>query len=73
MAIQRGIETQAATNKKMKDDRIIFQKFTCCGKKLEKFLWEGWDWVDGDVIPEEILIQFKYCPFCGKLINEINN
>ena len=41
---------QPSENPKMKDDKIISQTFTCCGKQLEKFLWEGWDWTDGNII-----------------------
>ena len=55
---------------KMKDDRIIRQTFTCCCKQLEKFLWEGWDWINGDIISEDILKEFKYCPYCGEKIDE---
>ena len=28
-------------NPNMKDNKIIRQTFTCCGKTLEKVLWEG--------------------------------
>ena len=63
-----GKRTEKATKKCWKDDIVIFQHFTCCDKKLEKFLWEGWDWVDGDVIAKDIISEFKYCPFCGKPI-----
>lgn len=59
----------ASKNPKMKDDRVFRQTFTCCGKQLEKFLWEGWDWVDGNIIDSEITKEFKYCPYCGKKLN----
>lgn len=58
-----------AKNKRMKDDKIIRQTFTCCGKTLEKFLWEGWDWIDGMIIDAELTEKFVYCPYCGKKIN----
>ena len=60
-------------NKNMKNDIVVTQRFTCCGTTLEKLLWEGWDWVQGDNIPKEIIRDFKYCPFCGKKIKEIVN
>lgn len=63
-----GERFEKAKNKKMKDDKIVFQHFTCCNKILEKFLWEGWDWVDGEIIAKDIIGEFKYCPFCGKPI-----
>ena len=58
-------------NPKMKDDRIISQTFTCCGKKLEKFLWEGWDWIDGNILDSELVKEFKYCPYCGEKLDEV--
>ena len=57
-------------NPNMKDDRIIRQTFTCCGKILEKILWEGWDWVSGNIIDNELTQDFKYCPYCGKELME---
>lgn len=57
-------------NKRMKDDRIIKQTFTCCGKTLEKFLWEGWDWIDGMIIDPELIKDFVYCPYCGVKLRE---
>ena len=59
-------------NKRMKDDRIIRQTFTCCNKQLEKFLWEGWDWIDGNIIDNELTKDFNYCPYCGSKLNEVN-
>lgn len=60
--------TVPSNNKRMKDDRIIRQTFTCCGKKLEKLLWEGWDWIDGIIIDNELTKDFIYCPYCGTKI-----
>ena len=60
---------EPSKNPKMKDDKIIRQTFTCCGKQLEKILWEGWDWVDGNIIDDELTQEFKYCPYCGKRLN----
>lgn len=57
-------------NLNMKDDKIIRQTFTCCGKTLEKFLWEGWDWISGNVIDTKLAEGFKYCPYCGKELDE---
>lgn len=62
-----------AKNKRMKSDVVIRQTFTCCNKQLEKFLWEGWDWIDGNVIDKELTKDFKYCPYCGSKLNEVNN
>lgn len=59
---------EPSNTKRVQDDVILSQTFTCCGKSFEKFLWEGWDWVDGNIIPEEIAKEFKYCPFCGEQI-----
>ena len=59
-------------NPKMKPDTILKQTFTCCGKSLEKILWEGWDWIDGNILDKELVKEFKYCPYCGKKIDEIN-
>ena len=53
-------------NPKMKDDKIIRQTFTCCGKTLERLFWEGWDWISGNVIDKDLTQDFKYCPYCGK-------
>lgn len=61
---------QPSENPKMKDDKIIRQTFTCCGKQLEKFLWEGWDWTDGNIIDEKLTKEFKYCPYCGKKLEQ---
>lgn len=61
---------QPSENPKMKDDKIIRQTFTCCGKQLEKFLWEGWDWTDGNTIDEKLTKEFKYCPYCGKKLEQ---
>ena len=61
---------QPSENPKMKDDKIIRQTFTCCGKQLEKFLWEGWDWTDGNIIDEKLANEFKYCPYCGKKLEQ---
>ena len=63
--------TVPSDNKRMKDDRIIRQTFTCCGRTLEKFLWEGWDWIDGNIISEELTKDFKYCPYCGSRLSEV--
>lgn len=71
--IQRGTYTEPANSKGMEDDKVVFQRFTCCEKVLEKFLWEGWDWTDGNIIAEEILKDFKFCPFCGKELKEVEN
>ena len=57
-------------NPNMKDDKIFRQTFTCCGKTLEKVLWEGWDWVCGNIIDNELAKDFKYCPYCGKELEE---
>lgn len=61
---------QPSENPKMKDDKIIRQTFTCCGKQLKKFLWEGWDWTDGNIIDEKLTKEFKYCPYCGKKLEQ---
>lgn len=61
---------QPSENPKMKDDKIIRQTFTCCGKQLKKFLWEGWDWIDGNIIDEKLTKKFKYCPYCGKKLEQ---
>lgn len=61
---------QPSENPKMKDDKIVRQTFTCCGKQLEKFLWEGWDWTDGNIIDEKLTKEFKYCPYCGKKLEQ---
>ena len=63
--------TIPSKNKRMKDDRIIKQTFTCCGKQLEKVIWEGWDWIDGNIIDKELTKDFKYCPYCGSKLSEV--
>lgn len=62
------LEEPSLENPKMKDDKIIRQIFTCCGKTLDKVFWEGWDWVSGNVIDKDLTDNFKYCPYCGKEI-----
>ncbi len=52
-------------NPKMKNDKIVRQTFTCCNKQLDKFLYEGFDWMYGYIIESEITKEFKYCPYCG--------
>ena len=52
-------------NPKMKNDKIVRQTFTCCNKQLDKFLYEGFDWMYGNIIPDDITKEFKYCPYCG--------
>lgn len=52
----------------MKDDIIIRQSFTCCGRQLERFLWEGWDCVEDDTIKQDVIKTFKFCPFCGEKV-----
>ena len=59
-------------NPNMKDDKIIRQTFTCCGKTLDKVFWEGWDWVSGNVIDKDLTQDFKYCPYCGKELEVTN-
>ena len=61
---------QQSDNPKMKADKIIRQTFTCCDKQLEKFLWEGWDWISGNIIDTKLVEGFKYCPYCGKELDE---
>ena len=60
------LEEPSLENPKMKPDRIFKQTFTCCGKILEKVLWEGWDWISGNIIDKDLVQGFKYCPYCGK-------
>ena len=57
-------------NPKMKSDRVFKQTFTCCGKTLEKVLWEGWDWISGNVIDTNLVQDFNYCPYCGKELDK---
>lgn len=64
------ITAPSLDNPNMKDDKIFKQTFTCCGKTLEKVLWEGWDWVCGNIIDTELAKDFKYCPYCGKELEE---
>lgn len=59
-------------NPNMQDDKIIRQTFTCCGKTLEKVFGEGWDWISGNVIDKELTSEFKYCPYCGKELEVID-
>ena len=61
---------EPSLNLDMKPDKIIKQTFTCCGKTLERFLCEGWDWVSGNTIDSELTQEFKYCPYCGKELEE---
>ena len=68
-----GQRFEKSQQKGMKDDRILYNHFTCCDKKLEKIFWEGWDWIDGYIIPKEIVEEFKFCPFCGKQITMEEN
>lgn len=49
------------------------QVFECCGKTLVKKFDCGWEWSDGNIIPAEIAATFKYCPFCGTEIVEIED
>lgn len=60
------LEEPSLENPKMKPDKIFKQTFTCCGKTLEKVLWEGWDWISGNIIDKDLTWNFKYCPYCGK-------
>lgn len=64
------ITSPPVDNPNMKDDKIFKQTFTCCGKTLEKVLWEGWDWISGNIIDPELAKEFKYCPYCGKELEE---
>lgn len=64
------LEEPSLENPKMKPDRIFRQTFTCCRKTLEKVLWEGWDWISGNIIDKELTQDFKYCPYCGKELEE---
>lgn len=66
-------ETQKATEKGMKDDIVVKQTFSCCGHSNEKFFWEGWDWVDGDIISEELTDEFMFCPYCGKRLQKVED
>jgi len=64
------LEEPSLENPKMKPDRIFKQTFICCGKTLEKVLWEGWDWISGNIIDNDLAQDFKYCPYCGKKLTE---
>ena len=64
-----GEEKRKSQQKGMQDDKIRYQRFTCCGKQLENFYWEGWDLYDVECIEKNTLKQFKFCPFCGKKID----
>ena len=61
-----SFEVPPLENPNMKPDKIFKQTFTCCGKTLEKILWEGWDWIDGNILDPQLTPDFKYCPYCGK-------
>lgn len=58
--------TLPSENAKLKNNKVVRQTFTCCGKRLEKFLYEGFDWLNGNIIESELTKEFKYCPYCGK-------
>lgn len=64
------LEEPSLENPNMEDDKIIKQTFTCCGKTLKKVLWEGWDWISGNIIDSELMQDFKYCPYCGKELED---
>ena len=62
--------TLSSENSKMKNDKLVRQTFTCCGKQLEKFLYEGFDWMNGNIIDSDIADEFKYCPYCGESLKK---
>ena len=39
-------------------------------KIMEKVLWEGWDWISGNIIDNDLVQDFKYCPYCSKKLME---
>ena len=63
--------TLSSENSKMKNDKLVRQTFTCCDKQLEKFLYEGFDWMNGNIIDSDIADEFKYCPYCGKQLDPV--
>lgn len=63
--------TLSPENSKMKNDKLVRQTFTCCNKKLEKFLYEGFDWMNGNIIASELTNEFRYCPYCGKQLDSV--